>query len=64
MRHAKSMFIVCDVWNVPIESERLFLNMKITLDNFESYVPSKILYRGEAYYDGGAVMNLEETDGV
>lgn len=38
--------------------------MKITLDNFESYVPSKILYRGEAYYDGGAVMNLEETDGV
>ena len=38
--------------------------MKITLDNFENYVPSKILFRGEAYYDGGAVMNLEETDGV
>ena len=36
------------------------MNMKITLDNFENYVPSKILYRGEEYYESDAVTKLEE----
>ncbi|MBQ9641920.1 MAG: SWIM zinc finger family protein [Bacteroidaceae bacterium] len=39
--------------------------MKITLDNFENYVPQKILYRGEEYYESGAVTKLEEAgDGI
>ncbi len=33
----------------------------ITLDNFESFVPYKILMRGEEYYDTDAVSELEET---
>ena len=33
----------------------------ITLDNFEDFVPYKILTRGEEYYDNGAVSELEET---
>lgn len=33
----------------------------ITLDNFENFVPYKILMRGEAYYDTDAVSELEET---
>lgn len=32
----------------------------ITLSNFETYVPSKILMRGEDYYDSDAVLELEE----
>ena len=33
----------------------------ITLDNFENFVPYKILVRGEEYYDTDAVSELEET---
>ena len=33
----------------------------ITLDNFENFVPYKILMRGEEYYDTDAVSELEET---
>ena len=33
----------------------------ITLDNFESCVPYRILVRGEEYYDTDAVSELEET---
>lgn len=33
----------------------------ITLDNFESFVPYKILMRGMDYYDSDAVSELEET---
>lgn len=33
----------------------------IILDNFESFVPYKILMRGEEYYDTDAVSELEET---
>lgn len=33
----------------------------ITLDNFENFVPYKILTRGEEYYDNDAVSELEET---
>lgn len=32
----------------------------ITLDNFESCVPYRILVRGEEYYETGAVSELEE----
>lgn len=32
----------------------------ITLDNFENFVPYKILMRGEEYYDADAVSELEE----
>ena len=33
----------------------------ITLDNFENFVPYKILMRGEEYYDTDAVSELERT---
>ena len=33
----------------------------ITLDNFENFVPYKILMRGEEYYDTDAVSELKET---
>lgn len=33
----------------------------ITLENMKAHVPSKIWYRGENYYDSGAVSNLEEV---
>lgn len=36
----------------------------ITLDNFENFVPYKILMRGEEYYDTDAVSELEENSPV
>lgn len=33
----------------------------VTLNHFESIVPDKILMRGEAYYESGAVSELEEV---
>ena len=39
--------------------------MNITIDNFENFVPFKILQRGQAYFEEGAIRYLEETeDGV
>ena len=35
--------------------------MNITLDNFENYVPFKVLARGLEYFEGGAVVSLEEV---
>ena len=34
--------------------------MRIRLDNFRNFVPSKIWSRGAAYFEDGAVVELEE----
>ena len=36
----------------------------ITLDNFENFVPYKILVRGEEYYDTDAVSNWKKPHPV
>lgn len=35
--------------------------MKMTLDNFCDFVPSRIWWRGEEYYSSGAIISIEES---